>query len=637
MLRKKKNKTKHTNIVRIRKLRVNYELRYDYLKVLTEYIKTFPKEHRKVRVDNIVTPEGQRKDEWVRIIAEVQMGKIISFLLDNSIKFIFENVPADAIEKLRVDYIKRLKRINEALRLKAEKLDVSIEDYSFMKIQPYDYQKKAIKFFEINKGLAILGDEPGVGKSLAAFGFAVKHNLKTLVICPASLKLNWKKEITKFAGHKSFIFKYKPKKKSKQIAYTKDESLFHIINYESIETYAKFEYSHKCSGNMIQPDGRNGKCGWQQIDLVKKYKKCPICENVGTIKTRAKNLVYFRDKEDIFLNPDDYDLIIIDECHRIKEQKTTWTRIIKKAFQDIPRKLLLSGTVIKSRPYEFFSALNFIDPKMWNNSHQFGVKYCAAYEDNFGWDYSGASNLEELFERVSPFFLRRLKKDVLKDLPPKTYTNIPIELTDKEYREYLKIEKEKTEEDKGYLAKIHALKSFAGIVKANRAIEMIQDIVDAGEKIVIFSDYVNTAKFIYEHFKDIAVLHTGELDITAKQDAVDNFQETDEIKIFSGMIEASGEGLTLTAANKAMFLGFAWTPASMEQCEDRLHRASTTADNVQIIKLICQDTIDEDIEELLIEKAQVVSKVLDSKDFKKQVNVSDESIFKQLVQRLKEK
>lgn len=637
---------KQTSIVRIRKLKVNYELRYDYLKVLSEFIKRLPKEHRKVRVDNIVTPDGSTKDEWVRIISPGAISKIISFLIDNSIKFAFENITSDEIDRLRNEYIERIKRINKLLRLKAESLDITNESYDFLKIQPYDYQKQAVKFFEINNGVSILGDQPGVGKTLPTLAYAVKHKIKALVICPASLKLNWRKEILRFTYEKAFVFKYKPRKKSKQIAYSKKESMFHITNYEAVESYIKPEYKHKCHGKMLKPDGKSGTCGWEVIDLVKKYKECPICQNTGTIKTRMGGLVYFGDSFKEELDPDDYGLIILDECHKIKEQKTTWTKIIKEAFKNIPKKLLLSGTVIKNRPQEFFSSLNFLDKKEWNNSHEFGIRYGAGYENNFGWDYSGASNLEELFERVSPYFLRRLKKDVLKDLPPKTYTDIPIELTEEEYRQYNKIEKElkkqivngvEVEKEETFIEKIHKLKIFTGKIKANRVKEMIQDILDGGEKVVVFSDYIDIAKNIHDYFGDASVLHTGSMDINDKQESVDTFQEKKHIKVFSGMIIASGAGLTLTAASKLIFLGFAWSPSDMEQAEDRIHRVTTTADNVQIIRLICQDTIDEDIDELLKEKSQVLAKVLDNKDYRKDINISDESIFSELINRIKNK
>jgi SWI/SNF-related matrix-associated actin-dependent regulator 1 of chromatin subfamily A len=643
-MQKKDKKNEKDIVVKIRKLRVNYELRYDFLKILSEYIKRLPKEHRKTRKDSIMTPEG-KKDDWVRVISDVKMGEILNFLIDNNIKFVFENIPQEELNRLRNEYIERQNKIAQILKLKAEGLSIEGEDYSFMKIQPYDYQKKAIKFFELNDGRAILGDQPGVGKSCPAFAYAVKHKLKTLIVCPSSLKLNWRKEILKFTNEKAFIYKFVPKRKSKIVAYEKEESLFHIINFESIERpYIKLEYRHKCSGHKIQPNGSMGKCGWDYTDLTKKYATCPSCGNTGKIKTRVVGIVGFKDKMGFELDPDDYDLIVIDECHRIKEIKTTWTRIIHEAFKGLKKKILLSGTVIKSRPKEFFSTLNFVYPEEWKNSHDFGVRYCAGYESGFGWNYDGASNLEELFVRVSPFFLRRLKKDVLKELPEKTYVDIPIELTDQEYREYTKILKEvKTEivnekevvKKEGFLEKIHKLKKFTGLVKMNRVFEMIEDIISTGEKVVVISDYQEIAETIKEYFAEKCVLHTGLMSDEDKQESVDRFQEDEEVKVFSGMVIASGVGITLTASSKLFLIGFPWTPSDKEQVEDRIHRASSTSDKIDIITLICQDTVDEDIMELLDEKAYIVTKTLDNKEHSRKNIVADESIISKLIEKIK--
>ena len=641
-------KKKDVTPVRIRKLRTNYELRYDYLKVLTTYIKRLPKEHRDIRVDNVLDVNGGNRDEWVRIIREVQMGNIISFLLDNSIPFTFENLTEGELNHLRKEYLDRQKRIADALRMKEASLTFDDSEFNHMKIPPYDYQKQAVKFFEVNEGKAILGDQPGVGKTLPPITYAAKHKLKTLVICPASLKLNWRKEILNFTNEKAHVYKYTPTKRSGNFNHSKDDSLFHIINYESIQTYIKLEYSHKCQGNVIVPGKGTQKCGCEITDLVKKHKKCEDCKNTNSFKSRIKGVVYIQDKDGTILDPDDYDLVVIDEFHRIKSVKTDWTQIIKRAFRDtVPKKILMSGTAIKSRPMEFFSGLNFMDPEMWNSSHDFGVRYCAAYESNFGWDYTGASNLEELFTRISPYFLRRLKKDVLSQLPPKTYTEIEIELTPTERREYNKLVKEmktilnddgtKEEKEESYLEKIHKLKQFTGMIKLQRMIKdgVVTDITSNGEKLVVMSDYQILAETLYEEYKNMSVIHTGSISLEEKQLAVDQFQENKKISLFAGMIGASGVGITLTEASKLIFLGFAWTPGDMEQAEDRIHRATTTHNNIQIIQYICVDTIDEDINELLKEKSQVVSKVLDNKDYSKSVSVADQSIIKRLINRLK--
>ena len=637
---KSKEKTK----VFIRKLVANYELRYGYAPMINAFIKNLPKEHRSVKVEATIDENGKPKEMWVRVIKEGSIDKVIAFLLDNSFEFVLENLLEEEIKALRARYMERQRRLAEILRLKNNSLVIENEDFSFMKIQPYDYQKQAVKFFEINEGIGILGDEPGAGKSCPVITYASKHKLKTLIICPASLKLNWRKEILDFSHEKPYVYRFYPPKRSKMVAHAKEESLFHIINYESVETYIKLEYKHKCSGSILNPGKGSSKCGYEETNLNKKIKECPICKNTGTIKSRILGVQFFSDKLDCILDPEDYDLIVLDEFHRIKEKDTSWTQIITRAFiEAVPKKILLSGTAIKSRPMELFTPLNFINPKEWNNKHEYGIQFCAGHESNFGWDYSGASNLEELFERISGVFLRRLKKDILSSLPEKTFTSIPIELTPQERKKYEDIIKAKIVNEKGvteeekYLSKIHKLKKFLGEIKAHYAQEIIDDIVENGDKVVVMSDYQDVANGIFEKNKPVSVLHTGSMKEIDRHESVEGFQKNKAIKVFSGMIGASGVGITLTAASSLIFTGFAWTPGDMIQCADRIHRASSTASHIRIITMYCADTIDEDIMELLDNKEKIVNKVLDNtlETSKAKTSDSDISILKEIISRLK--
>lgn len=614
-------------MVSIKKLRTNYELRFPFDKRLHEFIKSLPTDQQQTKMNVIQSEDGSPKEDWFRLMNEAGLIKTLKFIADNKVKFSFENLTEEELSYLRGKYKESIKKFDETSSLKSEGIDVSGMDFSFMKLQPYDYQKQAVVFFE-KAGNMILGDEPGVGKSLVPITYGTKYKMRTLIICPASLKLNWRNEIQRFTNEKAFIFKYKPKRKSGEKASTKEESLFHIANYESLETYMKFDVGHRCY---------NGTCGWTETSKIKKYKKCPKCGANGTVKSRNGELAFFKDKSGIELNPSDYGMIVCDEAHFLKESKTNRTKLVKKAFAKAPRKVLLTGTAIKNRPYEFFSLLNFIDPNEWKNAHAFGVRYCSGVETNFGWSYDGASNLDELFNRIQPFFLRRKKEDVLKFLPPKTYTNIAIELTDEEYREYKKLENgviedaSESDDDMTHLARIQKLRQFLSRVKVKHAEEIVRSITDSGQKAVVFSAFIKSAEKMKEVFGQEAVIFTGQKSMDEKQKAVDDFQNNVKITVFSGTIGAAGVGITLTAANNVIFVDLDYVPANMEQAEDRCHRATTTADNVQIIRLICQDTIDEDMERLLEEKSGVASQVLDGKKMVKKVEKVDASIFKDLI------
>lgn len=613
-------------MVDIKKLRSNFEVRFSYNDRLFNFLKTLPKEQCQTKMNPIVLPDGQTKQDWYRLVNEAGMGKIINFCNNNNVQYSFSNIGADEkrqlIERLSEDFKKKV----DAIKLKNHEISVEGHDYSFMKIDPFVYQKQAVAFFETCKGNAILGDQPGSGKSLMAIAFAVKNQFKTLVIVPASLKLNWRNEIQKFTNENCFIYKFKPKKKDNVIVYGKDESLFHVINYESLESYFDFDYTHKC---------QNFNCKWEGITEIKKYDKCPNCGRPKSIKSKSHHLISKKDKDGELLDPSFYDLIVIDEAHYIKNPTAFRTQIIRKAFKQSSKKLLMTGTAIKNRPYEFFTLLNLIDSKEWSNAHAFGVRYCNAHQDKFGhWNYEGSSHLDELYERISPFFLRRLKKDILKFLPPKTFTTIPIELMPEKMREYKKIEDgvvdEASEEDDKmtHLARIQKLKQFTSNYNAKQSIEFIQNIIDGDEKIVVFSQFISTTQYIHEHFKDVSVWFTGKHNMIEKQDSVDKFMNDENCKVFVGTIGAAGVGITLTSASIVIFIDLPWTPSDFEQCSDRVHRASQKSDNVQIIKLICQNTIDVDVERLLEDKGKILSQVLDGElvEDNKQMSIFDDLV-----------
>ncbi len=635
-------KEEQKEVIKIKKLSggINFRVSYGYMPKLTEFIKNhIPREHWKVHIESTMI-NGKPKDIWSRDIRDFSIGKVLSFLLDNNMMFQFINMTGDDVKKLQDEYKARQVRLRSILKAKVEGIDVSDMDFSFMKIQPYNYQKQGVKFFEMNEGIALLGDQPGVGKTLTSFSYAVKHRLKTLIVCPSFLKLNWKKEIESFSNEKSFIFKYQPSKTSKYKNNLKEDSLFHIINYESLDTYIKNEFKHKCS---------SPKCKFEETNLESKYAKCPKCKSPKSVKSRRGDLLYFEDKEGVILNPDDYDLIILDECHYIKNEKAQRTVLVKKSFKSIKKKLLLSGTPIKNRPYEFFPLLNFLKPEQFNSSHEFAKKFCAAYEDKFGWKYDGASNLEELYETISPFFLRRLKSDI-SDIPAKTYINIPIELSEKQMKDYKKLESTVIEEllneygveegkrKKTQLEIIIQLKRFISEIKVKEVIPIIEDLIEQGEKVVVFSEFKSTAEEIKKYFVEKAVLVTGDNKIEERNDAVEAFQRADDdVMVFSGTIGAAGVGITLTRSSTLIFIGKSYSPSDNSQAEDRIHRITTTADKVTIMSLICEDTVDEAIELLLYNKSLVVDKVIDNKIQVKNIEkmvVDDNgssSIFGQLV------
>lgn len=619
-----------------------YKIKFGYDGRLINFFKNLPKGQVRTVKEIETSDSGEEIEVWNRYANEQGFLKCIIFLKDNNYKFGFVNFNQEDFDNLKKTYKERQESIKLLFSGKKKNLDYSNINFNdFLKLEPYDYQKEAVVFFDINNGVAILGDEPGAGKTAQIIAYAIKNNLKTIVICPASLKLNWRNEIYKFSNEKAFIYKYNPPKKFNIKINSKEESLFHVINYESLDTYFKLNYSHTC---------KNNKCKHKFVDHKKTHKKCPNCGFEKTISSRiTKNLSPFEDEKGIILNPEDYDLIVCDEAHYLKNQSSKRTKLVRKMFINVPKKILLSGTAIKNRTEELFSLLNFIDPKEWDNLHTFALRYCAAFESNFGWDYKGASNLDELFQRISPYFLRRLKRDVLKNLPEKTFTVLPIALTEKQFRDYEKIEKnvvevinemgevEDVEEDGLFISALQKLRKFTSDIKVDESLDYLQNIVDSNQKIVVFCNFISSAEKIYNHFKDNAVIFTGEYNMQHKQDAVDKFQNDENCNIFVGTIGAAGVGITLTAADTSLFIEEAWSPSDNIQAQDRIHRASQKSSSVRIIKFVCEGTIDEYIEDVLAKKESIITKVLDGKESVTKFERAELETFKQLLYLYKNK
>ena len=184
------------------------------------------------------------------------------------------------------------------------------------------------------------------------------------------------------------------------------------------------------------------------------------------------------------------------------------------------------------------------------------------------------------------------------------------------------------------MARFQKMKFFTSKICTQRAFEFIQNIIDGDKKIVVFSQYIETTRMIYEHFKEYAVWYTGKNTADEKEEAREKFMNDDSVKVFSGTLGAAGVGLTLTSADTVMFIDQNFVPADRAQAENRVYRASQESSKIQVIRLITQDTIDEDIEELLNKKEKITSQVLDGEYIEKEINTS---VFDDLVKIILEK
>jgi SWI/SNF-related matrix-associated actin-dependent regulator of chromatin subfamily A-like protein 1 len=317
--------------------------------------------------------------------------------------------------------------------------------------------------------------------------------------------------------------------------------------------------------------------------------------------------------------------VVFDECQRIKELEANRSMAARNVAKAAGRVLGLSGTPIRNRPIEFFNILNLIAPHDFVSLHEYRFAYCAPRRERRGqWNYNGASYLDELNARIQPYMLRRMKTEVLTELPKKNRTPIPIRINLKEYNEardnfikWLIANKGAGAARRaigaerlvrlGELKRLAAKGKLATVKQWTR--EFLEDNPD--KKLVLFAVHRKVSDELYETFQGTAVRIVGGMSAKAKQAAVDQFQEDPSTRLCVGNIVAMSEGVTLTAAHTVGMVELSGVPSEHEQAEDRVLRIGQTSTHMNAYYFIAMGTVEEDILTGMETKSNIIGQVVD--------------------------
>ena len=435
--------------------------------------------------------------------------------------------------------------------------DVVIDYSKYSHRPPLEHQKEAIQKLVENKKF-ILADDMGLGKTTSTIIAALESgSKKVLIICPATLKINWKREIENYSDKTIYIAE------SKNFS---TEADYVIINYDIIKNFH---------------------------DPKKKNESQVLASN--------------------------FDLVIIDEAHYIKNVTAQRTKLINDIVKNIDRLWLLSGTPMTSRPIDYFNLLSLIDSPVAKNWMAYAIRYCQGYQFNVGgrkvWNVTGASNLEELRDRTIGLTLRRLKENVL-DLPDKIITPVYLRLKSKQYEEvmgeYYDWYDKNPEESKSLTVQFSKLTKVRQIIadeKIAQTIELAENILEQDKKVIIFCNFTDSLNKITEHFGKAAVKLDGSMSKPERQRSVDEFQDNPKVKVFVGNIKAAGVGITLTAAEAVIMNDLSFLPSDHAQSEDRAYRYGQK-NNVLVYYPIFENTIEGVIYDILNNKKQVIATVM---------------------------
>ncbi len=441
-----------------------------------------------------------------------------------------------------------------------------------LKIEPFPYQKQGIAY-ALQKKRCFFGDQPGLGKTLQAIGTSfIAKAWPVLVICPASLKINWQREWKKFTGKDAIILDDRNRNNWYRYFEMGCCDVF-ITNYESLKKFFVEDFA-------------------------------------GGI-TRSIRL-----KREASL----FKCVIIDESHRCKSSKTQQSKICYKICQGKEYRFLLTGTPSINGPKDLIEQL-----KIMGRLDDFGGY--KSFETNFMQGPRQASNLEMLNWRLwNTCFFRREKSKVLDQLPDKMRQVVNMDITNrKEYQDaerdligYLAAyenaddEKLRRAERGKVMVQMQKLRQIAARGKISAAVDFIQDIMDSGEKLIVFAFLKEVVQEIKSVFPN-AVTIVGDNTSQERQDAVDRFQNDPKCNLIICNYKSAGVGLTLTASSRVAFIEFPWTFADCEQAEDRAHRIGQK-DSVNCYYFLGKNTIDEDVWNLIQTKKDIANDVTGTDD-----------------------
>lgn len=433
--------------------------------------------------------------------------------------------------------------------------EVSIDYEKYSHRPPLSHQKEAIEKL-VGNDKYILADDMGLGKTTSTVIASLESDVeKVLIICPASLKINWQREIENYTNKEISIIEGK---KWEPADYT-------IINYDILKNFHDPKHPEKS-------------------DIL----------NYG------------------------FDLVVMDEAHYIQNVKANRTKIANSIVKKVGRVWLLTGTPMTSRPMNYYNLLDLVDSPVADNWMAYAIRYCAGYQFNVGakkvWNVTGSSNLEELRDRTKPQVLRRLKEDIL-DLPEKIITPVYLRLKSKEYEKLMGEYYDwynSSEESTSLTIQFSKLMMVRQVIaegKIKDTIELAQNIIDQGKKVIIFTNFTDTLNKLVDHFGKSAVKLDGKMSKPQRQHSVDEFQNNEKINVFVGNLKAAGVGITLTAAEAVIMNDLSFVPSDHSQAEDRAYRYGQKF-SVSVYYPIFENTIEGVIYDILSKKKNIFETVM---------------------------
>lgn len=463
------------------------------------------------------------------------------------------------------------------------------------------HQKEAVKFL-LSRKKCILADTMGLGKTTSLSVAAIEGNFDSVVIiCPASIKTTWKDELMWYVPERDITIVDSFQGKTK-------------IELEKMLGYGEGKSGKKLSElqNEMKERGK-----WQDnrfvivnFDILDEFYQIPKGRSKNSVEEAYENspmLQYITNKKS---------LIIIDEAHRLSNNTSIRYKVIKDLIKrGEPHSIYAAtGTPITNNPQNLYCVLQFLNDPITQDYNYYCERYCNSFKvpakgEKEKWTSifyarggkgelkqfirenarmiqvaNGASNLEELKDRISHIYLRRTKED-LGDLPEKRVHEVFYDLTDGQQFEYDRLwneyEASKLEENPD--AELNKELIEGGIYRkylsnqmVPNTIKMCNEFISEGEKVVIMCCYDEELYTLQDYYGEKCVIYNGKMSLKEKDKAIDEFKNNEDVKVFIGNLQAASVGITLICSCKLIFNNISYVPSDCQQAEDRIHRIGQT-------------------------------------------------------------
>lgn len=545
----------------------------------------------KIRISSVIGEMGNSFHCYIQYRQSVP--PVLTYVNKNNILTPLETVDYNTVE---VDF---------------DKYDKSSKDGRKLKI----LQKEGIKFLLANRK-CILADSMGTGKTIQSIVAAMESNSKKiLIITTASLKTNWKRELTIYNDEKDIQILQGSKDEicdKKYVIANYDI----LINYYEVptETVYETEYVYNEDGKrevIRKPVMVKSKDG----QLVEKQKK----------STRKDVIEECLKNSPLFLNK--FDCVIIDEAQKLSNNSSNRYKVIddflKRAKPNYV--FLLTGTPLTNKPINLYYILKLIDAPITRDYRYFIKRYCDAktFRLKTGKEVTtinGASNLEELREKIKHLYIRRLLTEMTdmvdKNIITKTYDLTESQRVEYErlWQEYLDAQTEQGNEDseqyrqlvEGILVRQYLAKQMV-----DNTIKLVDNMLEEGGKVIIVCTFSEEIAMFKDYYKKKCVVYDGKMTAKAKDKAEQAFNNDKNVRVFIGQILAAGVGLNLVVANKMVFNSYSWVAADNAQIEDRIYRL-TQKNDVTCVYQLFNDSMSKHMYDTVIGKKNMMDTIIKS-------------------------